>query len=266
MNTYWPIAERTPISATRPARRPNSSSSWAGRPNSFTSVAPGAEKRSVICVVIAALWSAASRCKWARRPPMRRAGITNSGSSTSASSVIDHDSRSITASVSTSAMTLLTTPDNVHVNARWAPITSLLSRLTRAPVRVRVKNATGMRCTWPNTARRRSRMTPSPILRRLPPLEHPEAGLGDGDDRDRRRPASTTRRALPSVVIASTTRPARTGVRHAEHGTDDRQDEERDQRAARCGRANEATRRSVARVNARRGTIPRSRSPWPSSD
>ena len=59
---------------------------------------------------------------------------------------------------------MLTTPDSVQVKARWAPMTSLFSRLTSAPVRVRVKKATGMRCTWPNTARRRSRMRPSPIL------------------------------------------------------------------------------------------------------
>ena len=46
------------MSATRSVRRPSSDSARAGRPNSFTSVAPGAENRSVICVVIAALWSA----------------------------------------------------------------------------------------------------------------------------------------------------------------------------------------------------------------
>ena len=63
-------------SATRSARATNSVSSCAGRPNSFTSVAPGAENRSVIWVVIAALWSAASRSRWARRAPMRRAGMT----------------------------------------------------------------------------------------------------------------------------------------------------------------------------------------------
>ncbi len=45
-------------------------------------------------------------------------------------------------------MTLLTTPERVEVNARWAPSTSLLSRLTRAPVWVRVKNCNGIRCTW----------------------------------------------------------------------------------------------------------------------
>ena len=43
-------------------------------------------------------------------------------------------------------------------------MTSLLRRLTSAPVRVRVKNATGMRWTWSYTAVRRSRMSPSPML------------------------------------------------------------------------------------------------------
>ena len=41
-------------------------------------------------------------------------------------------------------------------DAPWAPITSLFSRLMRAPVWVRVKNATGMRCTLSNRAARRS--------------------------------------------------------------------------------------------------------------
>jgi hypothetical protein len=53
-------------------------------------------------------------------------------------------------------MMFVTKPDRVEVKARWAPITSLFRRETSAPVRVRVKNATGIFCTWPNTARRRS--------------------------------------------------------------------------------------------------------------
>jgi hypothetical protein len=43
------------MSRTRRARTANSDDSRAGRPNSFTSVAPGAENRSVICVLIVAL-------------------------------------------------------------------------------------------------------------------------------------------------------------------------------------------------------------------
>ena len=51
---------------------------------------------------------------------------------------------------------LATVPDSVEVKARWAPITSLLRRETRAPVWVRVKNASDIRCTWANTLVRRS--------------------------------------------------------------------------------------------------------------
>ena len=50
------MAERTPMSRTRVARWPNASASCTGRPNSLTRVAPGAENRSVICEVMAALW------------------------------------------------------------------------------------------------------------------------------------------------------------------------------------------------------------------
>ena len=49
-----------------------------------------------------------------------------------------------------------TTDDMVDVMACWAPITSLLSRLTREPVWARVKNAIGCRCTCRNTCVRRS--------------------------------------------------------------------------------------------------------------
>ena len=49
-----------------------------------------------------------------------------------------------------------TTPDRVEVKACWAPMTSLLSREMSAPVWVRVKNATGIRCTWAKTSERRS--------------------------------------------------------------------------------------------------------------
>ena len=84
----------------------------------------------------------------ASRRPTRRAGSTNTGSMSSDSTVIGQDSVNMTAAVSTSWITLLTTPDSVDVNACCAPMTSLLSRLTSAPVCVRVKNCSGMRCTW----------------------------------------------------------------------------------------------------------------------
>src|SRR3712207_7537110 len=70
---------------------------------------------------------------------MCRAGKTNSGTRTSESRVICQDSVSMTPAVSTRPMTLETTPDSVEVKACWAPTTSLFSRLTSAPVCVRVK-------------------------------------------------------------------------------------------------------------------------------
>ena len=57
---------------------------------------------------------------------------------------------------------MVTTPDRAEVNARCAPMTSLFSRLTSAPVWVRVKKATGIAWTCSNTRRRRSRIRPSP--------------------------------------------------------------------------------------------------------
>ena len=55
MNVDCSIEVRTPMSRTRSARAANSSDSRTGSPNSFTSVAPGAENRSVIWVFIVAL-------------------------------------------------------------------------------------------------------------------------------------------------------------------------------------------------------------------
>ena len=90
------------------------------------------------------------------RAPIRRAGSTNSGTITSDSRVICQERLNITPAVSTRPMTLETTPDSVEVNACCAPITSLFSRLTSAPVCVRVKKATGIRWTCSNTRERRS--------------------------------------------------------------------------------------------------------------
>ena len=70
--------------------------------------------------------------------------------------MICHDSTNIAVATRTRLTTLDTTPDSVDVNACCAPMTSLLSREISAPVWVRVKNATGIRCTWANTWVRRS--------------------------------------------------------------------------------------------------------------
>ena len=53
--------------------------------------------------------------------------------------------------------------DSVDVNARCAPMTSLLSRETSAPVWVRVKKARDIRCTCAKTVVRRSKIRPSPM-------------------------------------------------------------------------------------------------------
>ncbi len=80
----------------------------------------------------------------------------NSGNTTKASRVRRHSRKNIAARVVTNTTTLLTTLPRVLVTAFWAPTTSLLSRLLSAPVCVRVKKATGMRCTLANRATRRS--------------------------------------------------------------------------------------------------------------
>jgi hypothetical protein len=69
---------------------------------------------------------------------MRRAGTTNTGTSSNDNAVICQEIPAITTSVRVSVTRLDTTPESVSENARWAPITSLPSRLTSAPVRVRV--------------------------------------------------------------------------------------------------------------------------------
>ena len=79
---------------------------------------------------------------------MRRAGRTKTGSITRAMRVMRQEMPAMTTVVRATATTLLTMPERVSLKARWAPMTSLLRRLTRAPVWVRVKKATGMRWTW----------------------------------------------------------------------------------------------------------------------
>ena len=58
--------------------------------------------------------------------------------------VICHERKNITISTRVTLIRLETTDDSVSVKACWAPMTSLLSRLIRAPVWVRVKKAMGI--------------------------------------------------------------------------------------------------------------------------
>ena len=142
----------------------------------------------------------------------------------------------ITTRVRMSWTRLDTTPERVSEKARWAPRTSLLSRLTSAPVRVRMKNATGMVWTWSNTERRRSRIRPSPIradqnlvTTLLTASTMPITAMAAA-----RR--NTTRTAAPST-IAVTTRPASSGVTTAREAPNT--DRIRNRTINRvCGRAN----------------------------
>ena len=145
-----------PVSRTRAARPANVSISSPARPKSLTSWAPATLNRSVICAFISALVAMFSRLITCSLRPTRLAGTTNSGSTTSASRVSCHCRASIAMRVVTSTTTLLTTLPSVLVTAVCAPTTSLFSRLTSAPVWVRVKKATGIRWTLPNRATRRS--------------------------------------------------------------------------------------------------------------
>ena len=163
-NTREYMALRTPMSRTRPARSEKSPASSSCRPNSFTSSAPATLNRSVMVLFIEALRFMPSRVMACRPRPTRRAGSTNTGRMTTASRVSRHSSTNMAMSVPTRVMMLATTVPSVPVKARWAPMTSLLSRLTRVPVWVRVKKASGMRCTWSNSRSLRSKIRPSPML------------------------------------------------------------------------------------------------------
>ncbi len=108
-------------------------------------------------------------------------------------------------------MTLLTTPDSVEVNACCAPITSLLSRLTSAPVWVRVKNASDIRCTCSKTRVRMVKIRPSPIRDENQRPTRPSAVSTTA------RPAiataiQTTADTVPPSEISLTTPPASSGV------------------------------------------------------
>ena len=197
--------------ANTAAPSPNSSASSSGRPKSFTSVAPGAEKRSVICVVIAALWSAASRCRYRRAADPTRGDEERRQQHDARVRVICHDSRIMTTSVSTSAITFVTTPDSADVNARCAPITSLFRRLTSAPV----SRAGEERDRHPlDVLEHRPAQVEDQALAetgRLADVRGDRLRLDDGDRPRSTRPVPMTTLASRPSTMASTARPASTG-------------------------------------------------------
>ena len=145
--------------------------------------------------------------------PIRRAGITKIGSSTSASTVTCHASPIMTASASTSWMALDSTAASVEVMADCAPITSLLSLLTSAPVRVRVKKAIGICCTWAKTALRRSTIRPSPMRVENQRETSPTTASSTASAAmPTARPTTAATAPSPPPTITLTTRPASSGV------------------------------------------------------
>ncbi len=141
----------TPMSRTRPALDSKAWRSSSGRPNSLTRRAPETLNRSFMVLFISALMPYDSRVMTDSLRPTRLAGITKTGRITRLIRVICHDSRNITTSTRVTLIRLETTEDRVSVKACWAPMTSLLSRLMRAPVWVRVKKAMGIFWMWANT-------------------------------------------------------------------------------------------------------------------
>jgi hypothetical protein len=130
------------------------------------------------------------------RLPTQRAGSTNSGKRTSASSVICQLRKNIASSVTITVMALPTTDERVFVNALWASRTSLLRRLTSAPVWVRVKKATGMRWKWAKTCVRMSKMSPSPTRAEIH-RSTSERAASKTASTPRSSASSTTRSELP---------------------------------------------------------------------
>ena len=125
-------------------------------PNSLSNIAPPTLNRSVIALPMSALPFIRSLVSSAIRALTQREATSRTGNSSSGRRVTCQLRASIVIPTTITEMMLETVPDRVEVNALWAPITSLLSRLTSAPVWVRVKNASDWRCTWANTRVRRS--------------------------------------------------------------------------------------------------------------
>ena len=144
------------MSRTRDAFFSKDSASSSGRPKSLTSMAPDTLNRSFMTMFISALRLYPS---WVMAPSLRptmRAGIKKMGKRTRAIRVICQLRMNMKTSTMTTVTRLPTTLDSRSVKACWAPMTSLLSRLTRAPVWVRVKKASGIRWMWRNTLDRMS--------------------------------------------------------------------------------------------------------------
>ncbi len=156
-------AIRTPTSRTTPAFDAKCTSSSSRRPKSLSSIAPPTLNRSVMALPRSALPFICSRVNPASCAPTQREVTSRIGKSSRHSNVTCQLRVNMVAPTTSTEIRLATVFDSVEVKARCAPITSLFSRLTSAPVWVRVKNASDCRCTWAKTLVRRSKISPSPI-------------------------------------------------------------------------------------------------------
>ncbi len=155
------------------------------------------------------------------------------------SSVTCQLSASIAMPTTTTLIMFETVLDSVEVNARCAPMTSLLSRETRAPVWVRVKNASDMRCTWANTLVRRSKIRPSPMREDSQPMPTASAGVEDRHACCRQRQADDERGVVLEDAVVDDVLDQQRG-HDDEGGVDDGQrKEDRDPAPVRLGEADD---------------------------
>jgi len=119
-------------------------------------MAPATLNRSCIIVFISALSPMPSRKSRASLGPNAFAGRMKIGTSTRATSVICHERTSIETRTRPTRITLPTMFESRSVNACWAPMMSLFSRLISAPVWVLAKKEIGIDWTCRKTLARMS--------------------------------------------------------------------------------------------------------------
>src|SRR5205085_7342002 len=150
---------RTSMSASSPDSLLNCCTSSDERPIVLPSRMPETESDSSTSVDMSArrLW----RTDWMRWRswPTRRVSHTKNGSSASEKAVRRQSSRTIAPTTVTTVVTLWTIDVAVEVTTLSTPPMSLAMRDWTSPVRVRVKNASDMRCRCAYTAARRSCIT-----------------------------------------------------------------------------------------------------------
>ncbi len=150
----------------RPVRRTfssrNRSISWRWRPNDFDRRMPLTLRVSSVIEVMSAMVFCVLLATSRRARPTLTVSHRNSGNRASESSVSGTERANITTMVLTIVVMLASTLDAVSVTTVCTPPTSLERRDWISPVRVVVKNRSGMNCRCAYSALRRSCITRSP--------------------------------------------------------------------------------------------------------